>query len=125
MDRLIALDNSAAGEGLAGLKVEQIENPSVHARFDFLWNLVDTGEALILDCTYNTDLFDADTVVKWMGRYERLLQTIAAQPEIRIDALLDAHREAEAQSHLSKLHALESARQEKFKKLKRKSQLTA
>ena len=125
MDRMITLDNSATGAGWAGLNVEQIENPSVHARFDFLWNMVDTGETLILDCTYNTDLFDSDTVEKWMESYETLLRMIAAEPEVRIDALLDALDEADAESRVSKVRELESARQDKFTKLKRKSQRTA
>lgn len=122
MDRMIGLDNSAAGEGLAGLKVEQVANPSVHARFDFLWNMVDAGDELILDCTYNTDLFDASTIEKWMESYETLLRTIAAQPEARLDALLGTLDEAAAQSHVSELQQLEDVRQEKFKKLRRKMQ---
>jgi len=121
---MITLNNSAPGAGWAGLNVEQIENPSVHARFDFLWNMVDTGETLILDCTYNTDLFDSDTVEKWMASYERLLRMIAAEPEVRIDALLGALDDADAESRVSKVRELDRARQDKFTKLKRKSQRT-
>lgn len=122
MDRMIGLDNGAAGEGLAGLEIEQVESPSVRARFDFLWNMVDAGDELILDCTYNTDLFDAATVEGWMESYETLLRTVAARPEIRLDALLGALGEAAALSHVSELRELEDARQEKFKTLRRRSQ---
>ena len=50
---------------------------------------------IVLECQYNTDLFDRDTVRRWLAIYEHLLRGVTADPGCavgRIPILTDAER---------------------------------
>ncbi len=78
------------GEGLRfeGLETEVDPNPKSFVNFDLFLNIVESKEGLVLDCDYNTGLFDEATIARWLGHYETLLlgmvanikQTVAALP---------------------------------------------
>ena len=48
--------------------------------FDLFLNLVDRPHGLCVECDYNTDLFDSSTIDRWLGNYETLLESLAANP---------------------------------------------
>jgi amino acid adenylation domain-containing protein len=54
------------------------------AMFDLTLTLFDTGDAVTGTLEYATDLFDAPTARRLVGRFERLLDAIVAEPEGRI-----------------------------------------
>jgi amino acid adenylation domain-containing protein len=70
-----------------GLEVEVATNPKASVNFDVDFNVLDTDGGLLLDCEYNTDLFDASTVRRWLGHFKTLLEGIVACPEERISQL--------------------------------------
>jgi glutamate-1-semialdehyde aminotransferase/acyl carrier protein len=83
----------------ADLAVEVVPVPVSPARFDLLWNVVESPDGLSLAATYNADLFDPLTVRGWMRQFEALLRIVAEQPEIGVEALAarlaeEASREA-------------------------------
>ncbi len=47
------------------------------ARFDLTLEATPAGEGLEVAAEYDTDLFDAETIDRWLGGYERLLASIA------------------------------------------------
>jgi non-ribosomal peptide synthetase component F len=55
------------------------------SRFDLTFALNETGESGLLE--YNTDLFEAETVVRLLGHFENLLRAIGADPEQRLSEL--------------------------------------
>jgi amino acid adenylation domain-containing protein len=57
------------------------------AKFDLALTLAEHGEALAGGLEYSTDLFDAATVERWLGYYERLLAAAAARPDAGVDEL--------------------------------------
>ncbi|HYO57772.1 condensation domain-containing protein, partial [Archangium sp.] len=58
------------------------------SRFDITLALESTEKGTVAGVwEYNTDLFDASTIARLAGHYERLLQAIAAHPEQRITEL--------------------------------------
>jgi len=121
MDRSASPEPSSAGTAFAGLRVESVENPVVFARFDLLWNVVDTGDGLLLEFTYNTDLFEKGSVKGWVEKYEALLRGAVARPDARLSELAEVLKESEECREAAKTEALANARLEKFKAVKRRS----
>ena len=59
--------------------------------FDLEVHVSDVAGQLHVDCIYSTELFDAATIRRMLGHYERVLEAVVANPEDRISgmALLD------------------------------------
>lgn len=79
---------------LPGLQFEAVASPGGTAKFDLTLTLFEQPEGLAGVVEYNLDLFDADTIQRLLGHYERLLQSIVANPGQRL-AELPLLRDAE------------------------------
>lgn len=68
------------GEGLHfdGLETEVDANPKSFVNFDLFLNVVESAGGLVLDCDYNTSLFDEETIARWLAHYETLLRGMVA-----------------------------------------------
>jgi len=60
------------------LTVSTSANPKRFVNFDLFFNVVAEDSHLIIDCDYSTDLFDAETIRRWIGHYRTLLGAIAS-----------------------------------------------
>ncbi|HLN03124.1 MAG TPA: amino acid adenylation domain-containing protein [Bryobacteraceae bacterium] len=60
-----------------GLAAEMDSCAKRYVNFDLFLNIVETDDGLVMDCDYNTDLFDQATVSRWLGHYETLLAGVA------------------------------------------------
>ena len=69
------------------LALEAVESPKCFLNFEISINVVDSGRDLIVECEYNTDLFTAATIGRWLGHYQVLLEAIASGSEQRVDEL--------------------------------------
>jgi amino acid adenylation domain-containing protein len=58
---------------LPGLEVEVDPNPKSYVNFDLFLNVVEAEDGLTLDLDYNADLFDRETVSRWLDHYRCLL----------------------------------------------------
>ena len=54
-------------------------------------NLVDHGNDILIECTYNRDLFEAATIKRWLRHWKTLLNAVAIEPRqtIGLVELLD------------------------------------
>ena len=82
--RLPLVEVPCIGEGGAGLAFEGLQSevdpvPKAFVNSDIFVNAVETPHGLTLDCDYNTDLFDEETITRWLGYYETILRAIAAR----------------------------------------------
>jgi non-ribosomal peptide synthetase component F len=68
---------------LPGLSVELMEIENGTAKFDLMM-MVEQGAQLKVTLEYNTDLFKAATIERMGGHFQRLLASIAAEPETRV-----------------------------------------
>lgn len=55
-------------------------NPRAFENFDLFVNAVEADGRVELECQYNTDLFDASTITRWLATYETLLRSITQEP---------------------------------------------
>ena len=80
---------SVEGEGLAlrGLEVTHREVPTGTAKLDLIATMTRTDDALIAEMEFNEDLFDAETIDRWLGYWETLLTSIVANPECQVNRL--------------------------------------
>ncbi|MFM0286809.1 amino acid adenylation domain-containing protein [Paraburkholderia megapolitana] len=62
---------------LPGLKLDLVAPLIRYTAFDLNVNVLDAGEELLIDCDYNTDLFEASTVQRLLGIYRKLLTSLA------------------------------------------------
>ncbi len=88
--------NSAPG-AFPDLSVELSANARHFENFELFINAAPVNGGFRLECQYNTDLFDAVTIERWLGAYETLLRSAtrqAAQPIGTLEWLAPAERAA-------------------------------
>ncbi|MGV8944004.1 amino acid adenylation domain-containing protein [Thermomonas sp.] len=74
-----ALDHASVG--FPGLALDFSINPRTHENFEIFINAVQVRGALRLECQYNSDLFDAATMRRWLAAYEALLRDAIERPD--------------------------------------------
>src|SRR5579871_6805934 len=81
------LERIGAGTEFAGLKATIDPNPKGAVNFDLFFNIVESDLGLMIDCDYNTDLFDEMTIARWLGHFEHLLLGAVSNPDQAVDQL--------------------------------------
>jgi amino acid adenylation domain-containing protein len=74
------LDKPLEEPKLFELEVAWFSQPVHFTAFDLIFNLTDMGEELVLDCDYNTDLFNSSTIERFVGHFQVLLEGIVSNP---------------------------------------------
>ena len=69
------------------LQVKQLEIDNGVARFDLLFNLVETNDGVTGHLEYNSDLFEAETIARMLGHFTTLVESVVANPEQSISEL--------------------------------------
>jgi len=86
----MGMDNSVAFEKLT---FKLISNPRSYETFEIFLNATGSKSSFILEWSYNTQLFKAETIYSLSAAFEQLLQTLAVNPAITIAELGAAHTE--------------------------------
>ncbi|MEH2228580.1 MAG: amino acid adenylation domain-containing protein [Nostoc sp.] len=60
---------------------EIAKNATSATKLDINLNILQTDSELLLELEYNTDLFDTQTIQRWLGHYVTLLEGVVANPE--------------------------------------------
>ncbi len=81
------LEKLADGVRIDGLDITVAPNQKTAVNFDLFVNMIESSDGLRIDVDYNTALYDADTVARWIGHLETLLQAIAKDAEMPVEAL--------------------------------------
>lgn len=92
-----ALQDANAGRlKLEGLKPVPMEAVTFTSKQDLFMQCWEDGERLVGSVEYSTDLFESSTVRGLIGRFQKLLQVVIEQPELRVgDIALISQREYE------------------------------
>jgi amino acid adenylation domain-containing protein/natural product biosynthesis luciferase-like monooxygenase protein len=82
---MLVLNNTPMGTlALPGLRLQPVEAQATAAKFDIALHLNEVDGGLQARWEYASDLFDALTVERMAGHFERLLQGIAENPAQRV-----------------------------------------
>ncbi len=84
---VFAMDYAPANAQLAGLRHDRVDFDIGISKFDLNLTIEERPDGLHGTVEYNTDLYDAATIARMMGHFERLLVAIVADPGQRISAL--------------------------------------
>lgn len=84
----MGMDNAVSFENL---DFKLISNPRAYETFEIFLNATGSKSSFVLEWSYNTQLFKVETILKMSGDFERLLQALAANPEIAIKELTANH----------------------------------
>ncbi len=80
--------NMDDGVRFTGLRHKFISNPRRYENFELFLNATGNDDHLVLEWSYNTDLFDARSVRGWMDELVRIAQRIATDPGATIEELI-------------------------------------
>jgi amino acid adenylation domain-containing protein len=81
------LEKVGANLNFLGLQVEVDPNPKTAVNFDLFINVVESEQGLSIDCDYNSDLFDRETIARWLTHFETLLKGLTADVNQEVDRL--------------------------------------
>jgi non-ribosomal peptide synthetase component F len=70
------MDRSGAAFELYALEVDMFSPPSGAVECETFWNITDADNGLFVECYYNTDLFEAPTIRRWLEQYQAVLAGI-------------------------------------------------
>ncbi len=112
------------GLSFTDLEVDFFGHPRTFENFELSLNCVDTKKRVRVECQYNADLFDEDTIRAWLASFETMLGGIVASPDATIDELpvlspaeqaqqLGAWQGSEAAIPDSRIHELFEAQAER------------
>ena len=71
----------------ADLTITPMPNAKTAANFDLSFHMIEGKRGMRVEVTYNADLFDAETITRWIGHFTAVLSAIAADPQQTIEAL--------------------------------------
>ncbi len=80
--------NMDDGVAFAGLRHRFISNPRRYENFELFLNATGNDQKLTLEWSYNTDLFDEETVRSWMDELVRIASRVATNPQASIADLV-------------------------------------
>jgi len=81
------LEKVGARLDYSSLQVEVDPNGKSAVNFDIFLNIVESDKGLTIDCDYNSDLFDRETIARWIGHFQTVLKAMAANPSQALDHL--------------------------------------
>lgn len=70
-----------------GLSFRVLTNAKQFVNFDLFFNLVQSEKNLEIECEYNTDLYDASTIRRWLASFELLIESILSSNEKPLSVL--------------------------------------
>jgi malonyl CoA-acyl carrier protein transacylase len=114
------LDRSVAVPKMFELKTDLFPQTISFTGFDINLNVTEIDSELVLDCDYNTDLFDAATIERMLGHFQTWLNVIT-QPDVTLNALAEIFDEADRQQRSVKQKEFKEARRRKLNNVKPQS----
>jgi len=90
---MFVLQNTGSGSGgkksaeVSGLRMSGVEAESNTSKFDLTLAVAEGREGLSASIEYSTELFEAESIERLAGHFERLLAAAAADPDSRLDSL--------------------------------------
>ena len=75
------------GDGISvadGLAIEKLQKAHVVSKYDLTLTFKDAGSHIEMEVEYNTDLYRAETITRWLRHFSRLLDAVLTDPGRRL-----------------------------------------
>ena len=66
---------------MKGLEISLLPQKISFKDRDLHWNVTEMGGEALIDCDYNTDLFKDETIQRWLGHFQTLLEAVINDPQ--------------------------------------------
>ena len=106
---------------LPGLALELLDFEADTMPYDFMLDMWEFPDGVGGAFRYDTGLLSPTTMTRLARRYESLLQTVAAQPDVRLKALTDLLAEADREDRLHEAQELKTSRLQKLRAAQRQA----
>ena len=91
------LDKPTKLPAMGSVELDAFSHPVHFSDIELMVNVIDLGDRLVIDCDYSTDLFDAETIARYLESYRLLVAGAFADPHQRIAHLpVQSEEELEA-----------------------------
>jgi glutamate-1-semialdehyde aminotransferase/acyl carrier protein len=117
LDKMKADEVSAAT--LTEERVSVSSNPPSFLQWELSLNVIEANNKLFVGCDHQTDLFEAETVRRWMSYFETILRTVMNQPEIPLLSISKTLDDLDREQQKAAEEVLEVARVQKFQSVRR------
>jgi amino acid adenylation domain-containing protein len=101
---------------LADLTLTWLEVDNETEKFDLTLSMEDSEQGLIGSLQYNTDLFNAMRIGNLLSLFSLILENVASDTNVRLDALRSIFAEADKQHQASRLKDFKEARRKMLKR---------
>ena len=81
------LDPALSGVKFSGCTSRITSGPRFYFYYDLGFNVIDEGDALLVECDYNSTLFDDDTVRLWLCGFQTLLEGVVSNARQQLNQL--------------------------------------
>jgi len=81
------LDPALSGVQFSGCASRITSGPRFYFYYDLGFNVIDEGDALLVECDYNSNLFDGDTIRQWLGGFQTLLEGVVSNANQQLNQL--------------------------------------
>ncbi|MDW3192234.1 MAG: amino acid adenylation domain-containing protein [Cytophagales bacterium] len=87
-DVMFSYQNFDSGKfELPGLEIEEFQNPRDTSKFDLTLTGSTAGDHLYLSFEYSTELFEATTIDRFISYFQRIVDQVLADPEVKLSAI--------------------------------------
>jgi natural product biosynthesis luciferase-like monooxygenase protein/amino acid adenylation domain-containing protein len=101
------------------LKMEPLEFDPGTSQLDLLLNMSESDDGLSLWLEYPTDLFNAETMTRFLQQFEQIIRQIVTLPESRLESIQQAFATAEREEHARREQELQQVSLQKLGQLRR------
>ena len=105
---------------LSDITTTTLKIDSKTAQFDLALLLAETSEGMRGFFEYKTDLFEDSTLHRMAGKLAKILERIVAQPDLKLNELVEILAQLEREQQLTAAKELEAANLQSLKNIKRK-----
>ncbi len=81
------LERMSKGLDFGGLSANVTPNPKAFSNFDMFLNMIENSDGIRIDVDYNGDVFDPETIERWLGHFATLAAALADDIDARIERL--------------------------------------
>lgn len=78
------LDLPLGQPNMFGVEMNFLSPPKIPLAYDIYLTVTDTDDQLFLDCGYNLDVFNDETIQRWLHHFQTLLTAVVENPQQQI-----------------------------------------
>ena len=118
--KLVLQNYPSSGLGISSLTLDPVLIPVHTSKHDLLFNIYETEQGLAGVLEYDTSLFEARTIARFLRHYETILNHLVSQPDMKLKAIANVIAQLDEQQWTNNEDELHKASLQKLRSIKRR-----